>query len=183
MSRPRLLAVIGIVLGLAICYVAQFGSVPYGCMETPCNASPPPEDVVSGYVFYGGIATILVSVVAFAFAFKRPKAVGKVCYFVLAIGLVVLVVSPLYFADPVIFVPSVILTGHVASPSNSTQVSFAANGHSYTATVQQGSFSINLPNGLSYTATVSYLGNGHCPPQAVEVMSYSPSMTLSGFGC
>ena len=183
MSRPRLLAVIGIVLGLAICHVAQFGSVPYGCMETPCNASPPPEDVVSGYVFYGGLAAILVSVVAFAFASKRPKAVSRVCYSVLAIGLVVLVGSPLYFADPVIFIPNVTLIGHVASPSNSTQVSFVANGHSYTATVQQGSFSISLPNGVSYTATVSYSGNGNCPTQAVKVLSYSPSMTLNGFGC
>jgi len=182
-SRPRLLAVIGIVLGFAICYVAQWGSVPYGCMETPCNASPPTEDVVSGYVFYGGIAAILVSLVAFAFASKRPKAVSRVCHSVLAIGLVVLVGSPLYFADPVTFVPNVALTGYVASPSNSIQVTFVANGHSYTATVQQGSFSISLPNGVSYTTTVSYSGNGQCPTQAVEVMSYSPSMTLSGFGC
>ena len=183
MNRPRLLAVIGIVLGLAICYVAQLGSVPYGCVETSCNASPPPEDVVSGYVFYGGIATILVSAVALAFASSRPKAVSMVCYSVLAIGLIVLVGSPLYFADPVIFVPNVTLTGHVASPSNSTQVSFVANGHTYVATVHQGSFSISLPNGVSYTATVSYSGNGHCPNQAVSVMSYSPSMTLDGFGC
>ena len=183
MSRPRLLSAIGIVLGLAICYVAQSGSVPYGCMETPCNASPPPEDVVSGYILLGGAAVILVSAVAFALAVKRPKAVGRVCYSVLAIGLAVLIASPLYFADPVIFVPNVTLTGHVTSPSNSTEVSFVAGGHSYVATVQQGSFSLSLPNGVSYIATVSYLGNGRCPTQTVEVMSYSPSMTLGGFGC
>ena len=113
MGRPRLLALIAIVLGLAICYVAQWGSVPYGCMETPCNATPPPEDVVSGYVFYGGLAVILVSVAAFAFASKRPKAASRLCYSVLAIGLVVLVGSPLYLADPVIFVPNDTLHGFV----------------------------------------------------------------------
>ena len=202
-NGPRLLTVIGIVLGVAICYVAQLDSMPYGCFQTPCNASPPVEDVVSEYVFYGGIATIIISVVTLAFSSKHPKAVSRLCYSVLAIGLVVLSGSRVYYVDPVVFIPNVTLSGGVASPSNATptQVSFvvcsvestppntprcdpAPNSKSYNTTVQQRSYSINLPNGLSYNATVTYAQGLLCGTQFVTLMSYSSEMSLTGaLGC
>jgi hypothetical protein len=199
-NRPRLLAAIGIVLGLAICYVAQLDSTPYGCFQTPCYASPPPEDVVSGYVFYGGIATILVSMVALAFSSKHPKAISRVCYSMLVIGLVVLAGSRLYYVDPIIFIPNVTLSGSVASPSNATptQVSFVVctvepnpprcdpepNAQSHDTAIQQRSYSINLPNGLSYNTTVTYAQGFLCPTQFITLMSYSSGMSLTGaLGC
>jgi len=207
MNRPRLLAAIVIVLGLAISYVAQMDSIPYGCFESPCNASPPLQDVVSEYVFYGGIAAALASVLTLPFSSKHPKAASRVCYSVLVIGLVVLAGSRLYYVDPVIFIPNVTLSGNVASPSNAiaTQVSFvvctvqlvppnssssvarcntAPSAQSYNTTVQQGSYTISLPNGMSYNATVTYAQGLLCGTQFITLTSYSPEMSLTGaLGC
>lgn len=208
MNRSRLLALGGVVLGLAIIYVASLDTAPYGCMESPCHASPPPEDIVSGYVSYGGMAIIIVSLAALALASRRPRATGRVCYAVLAIGLVVLAGSRLYYVDPVVLIPNITLTGGVASPPGATptRVTFAVctvslaagpsplaplprcdpkpGAPSYSAAVQNGSYSVGLPNGLSYNATVTYSPGFLCLTQFITVKSYSWGMPLGGdLGC
>jgi hypothetical protein len=186
-----LLYIIGIVLGLAICFVATVVNyAPYGCFGPNCVATPPPEDVVAQYVFYGGVAIVVTSLLASAMSSKYPKGVRRVGYLVLAAGLVVLVADTIYFAYPVVFIPYVTVSGNVVAPTNMTlvQVSFVAesNGRLYNSTIQQGSFSISVPNWSVYDATVT-LGSGSalhsCQSQIVSVMSYSSDMTLDGLGC
>lgn len=198
---------LGVALGVAICAVGfPLADTLYGCSGVSCAPTVPPQVIVSQNLLFGGAAFILISLAALHYSSEHPRAISWVCSILLVIGGAVLVSAELYSINPVVLIPSVILSGNVISPGSATdaQISFIVctvksnsdfaprcnpkpDAQSYNATIQQGSFSVSLPNGLSYNATASYTASGnrhYCPSVFVTVMSYSPSMTLPGnLGC
>jgi hypothetical protein len=207
MNKPKVLALFGVALGLAICVVGfPMADMFYRCSGRSCPPTIPPQVIVGQDLLFGGAAVILISSVALGYSSKHPQAVSRVCYTVLAIGGVVLIAAELYSINPVILIPNVVLNGNVVFPASATsaQLTFVActvesgpdlalrcnpkpNAQSYNATIHEGSYSISLPNGLSYNVTLTYRGTGYlhtCPSAFVTVMSYSPGMDLTGvLGC
>ena len=80
MNRLRTASYAGLALGIVISIVGgALGSTVYGgtCSVnlSPCQYTPPLEDVLGGYLFYLGVVVIIVSLVALVFSLTRQSSV------------------------------------------------------------------------------------------------------------
>jgi hypothetical protein len=80
MNRLRVASYVGLVAGIFISIVGgAFGSTIYGgtCSAnlSLCQYTPPPNDVLGGYLLYLGAIAIIISLVVLGFSLTRQPSV------------------------------------------------------------------------------------------------------------
>jgi len=80
MNRLRVASYVGLVVGVIVSVVGgALGSTVYGgtCSVnlSPCQYTPPPEDVLGGYLFYLGVVAVLISLAGLVFSLARQPSV------------------------------------------------------------------------------------------------------------
>ena len=80
LNRLRTASYVGLLVGVIISVVGGgLASTIYGgsCSAnlSPCQYTPPPEDVLGDYLFYLGVVVIIVSLVALVFSLTRQPSV------------------------------------------------------------------------------------------------------------
>jgi hypothetical protein len=80
MDGLRIASFVGLAAGIVILVAGgSMASTIYGgtCSAalSPCQYTPPPEDVLGGYLFYSGVVVVVVALVVLAFSLSRQPSV------------------------------------------------------------------------------------------------------------